>query len=354
MKTITKILIIVLFSVKISNGQVISVLNIDTKAINVDPEQMGNITRLELEKLKLFEVVDKYEAVAKLGNDKIQNCFGKTCLMEAGEILKADKMLSGSVEKVGNNIIFNFRLIDVKTGTVEKTQLNEFLNLPHEIQRMTRITIREMFGMENDNSLVQTLTQKQAFENPITEPDTRILKLDGPRMGATIFTGTNAAIVRASSRDGGYNRFPVFSQIGYQFEKQYLNEGDFQALVELIPMISGMDQGLFIPSFTVLNGIRSNSTGWEIALGPTMGFVRVAPGYYQDNKWVISYDEAPADASIEKRMDSRGNVTLRTGFVIAFGKSFRSGKMNLPVNGYIIPGRDGMRVGVSFGFNARK
>ena len=36
------------------------------------------------------------------------------------------------------------------------------------------------------------------------------------------------------------------------------------------------------------------------------------------------------------------------------GKTFKSGKLNIPVNVYVIPSKDGIRMGASFGFNAKR
>ena len=120
-------------------------------------------------------------------------------------------------------------------------------------------------------------------------------------------------------------------QFGYQFEKQYLNTGDIQVLFEFIPMINGLDQGLFQPSFTVLHGIRSNKTGLEFAFGPTMRISRLE--------------------SKTRMLDSRGIPLWNSDFVLAVGRSFRSGKMNIPVNVFFVPNRNGHRFGLSFGFN---
>lgn len=44
---------------------------------------------------------------------------------------------------------------------------------------------------------------------------------------------------------------------------------------------------------------------------------------------------------------------IHTGFVFAAGKSFKSGRMNYPVNVFVIPSKSGMRLGLTFGFNAK-
>jgi len=146
-------------------------------------------------------------------------------------------------------------------------------------------------------------------------------------------------------------------QFGYQFEKQYLNEGNFQALFEFIPMVTGLDQGLFIPSLTLMNGLRNNKNGWEFAFGPTVSLVSKARGFYapDNGNWTLANDSitVPAGVAVIDRLDSRGEVAYQPGFVFAFGKTFKSGRLNIPVNGYLIPNKDGMRFGLSVGFNAR-
>ena len=147
-------------------------------------------------------------------------------------------------------------------------------------------------------------------------------------------------------------------QFGYQWEKQYLNEGNFQALFEFVPIITGLEQGMFIPSFTVLNGIRDNKNGWEFAFGPTFTINRVADGYYENGEWHLSNemynDSIPNTHTYVTRMDSRGHIKLSSGFVFAFGKTIKSGNLNMPINIFINPNKDGMRFGISFGYNAKK
>ena len=55
---------------------------------------------------------------------------------------------------------------------------------------------------------------------------------------------------------------PIVSQIGYQFEGAYLSAGNFQALIEGL-IFSGIEQNMFNPSFTFINGFRSSKNGWE-------------------------------------------------------------------------------------------
>jgi len=165
----------------------ITVLNIDTKGLTLDPQQMGNLVRIELEKLDTFDVTDRYDVAYLIDKNKlnITNCYGKLCLLEVGNTIKTDYMFTGSVELYGQTIITTFRLINVKNGTVERTSVDEYLNFPLELQQMTSISIRKMFGLQNNLELVTRLTQKFDYENAINNPNRTRLNLSGPRFGST-------------------------------------------------------------------------------------------------------------------------------------------------------------------------
>ena len=75
----------------------LAVLNIDSKGIINTSEEMGYLVRLEIEKTNIYSVMDKYEVSEIIKENP--NCYSKTCLIDAGKLLKVDKMLSGSVER---------------------------------------------------------------------------------------------------------------------------------------------------------------------------------------------------------------------------------------------------------------
>ncbi len=318
---------------------------------------INSMVRVELEKTKKFQILDKYdiEYISKRDSLNIKNCFSKLCMNDLGKKLKVDYMFTGNIDYLSDKIILTFRLFNVNEGLFEKTEVNEYLNLPTQIRSMIVVSMNNMFGIVNDQALVNNLTKTDILDNMDNNPRKLLLRTDGPRMGFSIITGEAASIMSSKRAQGGYNVNPYMFQFGYQFEKQYLNSGNFQALVEFIPMISGLDQGMFIPSFSILNGLRNNSNGFEFAFGPTFSLVNKAQGYYDStNRWTYVKNSALApNQSLEHRLDSRGTPTLQSGFVFAFGKTFKSGRLNIPVNGYIIPNRDGMRFGLSFGFNAK-
>src|ERR1043166_5876974 len=180
-------------------------------------------------------------------------------------------------------------------------------------------------------------------------------------MGATLLVGGDAEILQARKVDGGFDLNPLMFQLGYQFEKQYLNSGTWQGLIEFIPMITGIDQNEFLPSFTLLNGLRNNINGWELGLGGTIAFQRMIEGFdAPDGKfhplddWRLFPVLSSEPANTYARFDSRGSIELMTAVVIGAGKSFRSGRLNIPFNLWIMPQKNAIRSGLSVGFNSKK
>ncbi len=356
-KAMWLMLIITMGSDALAQSKVsIAVIGIDTKGIKLDNISMSNLVRLELEKANRFEVLDKYDVANLLAEKGVQpeNCFGKTKLVEVGKLLVVDKVLTGNVEKFGDKIIFVLRLIDVKSEKIESTNVMEYLYLEAEIQMMARISVNNIIGVENDELLVDLLID---YDNLVSSPKTTV-KLNGPRMGVAYITGNNAKRLGAPEENGGYDMYPINSVFGYQYEFQYLSSGDFQALVEIIGVFSGLESGNFIPSISLMNGFRFNKNGWEFGLGPIFRFARLAEGYYDSNgEWVIKdeiLEEMSPYPDLEYAIDSRGDLKLKTSLIIAFGKTFRSGYLNMPVNLYFVPNKEGSTVGLIFGFNIAK
>lgn len=357
----------------------VAVLNIDSKGIINNSEEMGYLVRLELEKTGVYTVLDKYEVKEITAANKIDlnNCYSKSCLIETGKLLKVEKMLSGNVERFGEKIVISLRLIEVESGKVEKTESTEYLNLP-EIQKMVAISVKKLVGQEPDPNMVKLLID---YDIPVESPK-NTLKLNGPRMGFSHTLGDAGEIlVNPDEQNGGFNMFPVTFQFGWQQEFQYISAGNFQALVENIFLISGLESGKFIPSYTPLLGFRfgKGNGAWEFAFGPTFRVVKTAKGFYDTDLMMSKNEEDRGNFYLNnqfnstnisdsvmkannysnpyhsvERLDSRGNFKLDAGLVIALGRTFHSGYLNIPVNVYVAPRKSGTTIGMMVGFNIQK
>lgn len=379
MNTKMKLIALVLFLQLLVNalfGQenskpTLAVMNLDAQGLSIDPSTISYIVRLEVDKTNVYSLIDKYEMadVFKAASQNVESCFSRTCLINAGKLLNADKVLCGDITQFGSKIIVSLRLIDVKTETVENSNSNEFLNIPKEMQKMIEISVKKLFGITPDPLMVNQLIN---YDVPVSSPQTT-LNLNGPRMGATYAFGETGDRMIASAEDGGFDMYRTSFQFGYQKEVQYLSAGNFQALIEAVGQVSGLENGRFIPSFTLLNGFRWGNSGWEVGFGPSLRFVKKANGFFDtegilgekgawhlEEAWqeqVMSQEgneEYTNPYRIISRLDSRGVVKGSTGLVLALGRTFKSGYLNIPLNVWLSPRKDGTIAGFSFGFNVSR
>jgi TolB-like protein len=84
---------------------------------------------IELQRTDSFDVLerDKMDEILKeQGFQQTGACDETACLVEAGRLLPVQKMVGGSAGKVGNIYSAQIRLIDLKTGKVEKTATRDY------------------------------------------------------------------------------------------------------------------------------------------------------------------------------------------------------------------------------------
>ncbi len=89
------------------------------------------------------------------------------------------------------------------------------------------------------------------------------VQLDGPRFGVTFLNGQ-----LARELNDMFGAQPIISQFGWQVENQFFTlPTGTSGVVEFVGLIGGFEQGLFLPSATMLVGIR-NYRVWNLALAP--------------------------------------------------------------------------------------
>ena len=143
---------------------------------------------------------------------------------------------------------------------------------------------------------------------------TKTVNMSGPRFGLTMLNQDSIDTLK-EKRDVTVR--PLISQFGWQFERRFYTNGDGLTLLnEWIPLVSGLDQGVALPSLNWLVGVRS-STGTEFGIGP--------------------------------------NITpLGVGLVVAAGVTVRSGALHVPLNFAVATSKSGARVSIMTGFNLRR
>lgn len=358
------------------------VTGLETKAITTE-----KMLRIELSKLNLYYVYDEYDMADALvaHNDLKTGCLSQTCLTELGKVLKVDYAISGSFDKLGNKIVIHLKMVDVVKGTVIKTTMLEFDDQELELQRMTQCAVRKLHGLEVEKALTDRLYFQ---DEPATLNNIGRINNSGPRIGYAMMTGDLMEFAQRNENQGGLDIFPAVSMIGYQFEIQYIGTENFSALFEIIPNISGLEQGKFIPTLSLLNGFRFGKAGWEIAFGPGLGLKQTSRGFFDtegqfgnpnyyitESEWTEyanrefaddpqyapnGYFEMPQPSDIipsyefSKHADARGKTELTTNFLFAIGRTFRAGSLNIPVNLFYSAKAKGGIAGINVGFNVIK
>jgi TolB-like protein len=335
---------------EVSNKESIAVINVDAQGLNIKMPLLTSLMTLELERLDIFEVIDKYDVTnhMKQNNISLDEAYGKTDLVRIGKLLQVDKVLSGSAEKFGDKLIVVVRLIDIKTDKIVKVDVMEYLDQEEDIQEMIRISLHNIFGIDNDKNTVDMLSN---FNPPLANSKSKI-NLNGPRFGASMTFGDAGNRLQAPKDQGGYNMFPVASLFGYQHEVQFISSGDFQALFEFVGTLNALESGYIIPSLSIINGFRFNKSGLEFGIGPVFRVVQMKEGYYDSNgNWNLpSVDDPPGQEYISQ-IDNRGEYKFSTGLILAIGVTLKSGYINFPINAYISPRKEGTVFGVMVGFN---
>ncbi len=137
--------------------------------------------------------------------------------------------------------------------------------------------------------------------------------LGGPRLGVT-YIPESALLDELEANDLG----PLLSQFGWHFEYQIAPDAGGPAfVVQLIPMVTGVEYGKLIPHGTLAMGIRLPN-GFEFGLGPNL---------------LVTPD------------------SLHTSLVMGIGKTFNYSGVNLPINLVFATNPDGARLSFVFGYS---
>lgn len=142
----------------------------------------------------------------------------------------------------------------------------------------------------------------------------QVVNLEGPRFGVTMLSDS---VREKLKRDVDTEVGSVITQFGWQKEKQFLaNSNGLSGVTELVLLVGGLEQGVFLPSANWLVGMRT-ATGFEFAVGPNVTAAGVA-------------------------------------LAAATGVTVRAGDLNIPLNFAAVRSKSGLRVSLLAGFNMRR
>jgi hypothetical protein len=150
----------------------------------------------------------------------------------------------------------------------------------------------------------------------------------GPRIGVSyVLVGFEEfdAEVQNIFPDSSRQYIPIFTQFGLNLE-QRIRLGDTKShfAFQEVLLLGGLDQGIFLPSLSVLVGFRSRA-GLEFGLGPNLSLNR-----------------------------SSGHLALSLAVAFSAGWTFVFSNVFVPVDLAFVPSPQGSRLSVLSGFNFKK
>lgn len=161
---------------------------------------------------------------------------------------------------------------------------------------------------------VTLTTSSPAWSQSLPPGVTDVVDMSGPRFGLTVLN--QESVDRLRDEHNIVVR-PTITQFGWQFERRMYTNGDGTTiLTEWVPLVSGLEQGVVLPSLNWIVGLRTRS-GTEFGIGP--------------------------------------NITpLGVGLVAAAGATVRAGALHVPFNFAVATSKSGARISVLTGFNVRR
>ncbi|MFH1762324.1 MAG: CsgG/HfaB family protein [bacterium] len=114
-----------------------SVAVLDFQAKGMSAEEVTALSdrfRTELFNVGKFIVMERGQMDAIMNEQGFQKsgaCTDEACLVEMGQLLGVDRMVAGSIGKLGQLYLINVRIINIATGQIERT-VSEDCNCPIE------------------------------------------------------------------------------------------------------------------------------------------------------------------------------------------------------------------------------
>ena len=275
----------------------------------------------------------------------------KNCLLVIGlQIGLFGAMTAQDILTLKNGDSYKVKVVEISDYEIKYKQFDNLEGPIRVVDRSSVFAVNYENGTKtvfNDQVKISTTKLSNGsnnFDNDSSDfANIKSKRFGGPRIGLTyIASGTSADYLAERGKQ------PLITQFGWQFEQRLFTvDGGMSGIVEFVPLIGGIEQGMFLPSASVLIGLRGGvKRSYEFALGPNFSIV---PNY-------------------------KGNKEGLVSLVIAAGTNFKKGNVNFPVNIAFIPSvgskhevtdpvsnvnynktfQTGWRLSLSVGFNSRK
>ena len=136
--------------------------------------------RKELFETGKFNVLERNSMAEILKEQKFQRtdaCSETACIVEMGKVLGAQKMVAGSLAKLGNTYLLNVRLIDVLTGSIEQFGSDKCKCELEELISSIKTVAKKLAGMPVEERTRTSTEKEQQLPTRESKPNTERMVL---------------------------------------------------------------------------------------------------------------------------------------------------------------------------------
>ncbi len=143
-----------------------------------EAKTLSDKLRGELLATDSFAVIERSQMNEVLKEQGFQQtgCTSQECMVEIGQLIGVSKIMAGSVGKVGETFLISVRMVDVKTGRIEKGVEEEIEGKIDDVLRKgIRSVARKMAGLKAEK-LSKPVVPAATLPPPKSAPDTVFVK----------------------------------------------------------------------------------------------------------------------------------------------------------------------------------
>lgn len=162
-------LFIVLFITASSAQQTfLAVHDFEGKSVSeVEASALTDRLRTEIINMGQVSVVERAEMDEVLREQGYQQtgCFTSECMVEVGKMIGAEKIVSGSISKVGSTFSINARIINVETGEIENSITYDLSGVIDELLISGMRNVSQLLFTANKEDYIELNTTYEYYNN---------------------------------------------------------------------------------------------------------------------------------------------------------------------------------------------
>ncbi|MEA3496875.1 MAG: CsgG/HfaB family protein [Bacteroidota bacterium] len=243
----------------------IAVLQLRAKGISeMEAEVLTERLRSHLVNLNQFQVLDRenMNSILEEQGFQLSGCTSSKCMIEAGQLLGVEFMISGSVGKFGTIFTIDLRKIDIGSGEIAKTSSYDFKGEMENLltEGINTALIRLLGNKEQKEKLTTTSQVKETTTQPKTVEDDKSihekLLTDSTNMGylnASIMpkfsevdidnVSTSVEKAKNYSLPAGKHKIKVFAKDYSTFSDKFkIIEGEITSMTITLEELNGNQQ----------------------------------------------------------------------------------------------------------------